>query len=208
VLLLSKTNIAGYNSPLSGAGTILIIAGIAVVLFLLRRHPPEVRALGVLCAFLVCTAGFGTQYLLWVLPLAFVLSGEKWRTWYAITAAGWAAVFYLPPFTPTNSYNFLRGLSWLPAAMLIALIYEQFRSKPDELAAVPETPARDPVPAEDPVGMPLAFPPVAGLSSEDVPAANLAAGEPAGGYHGGTHRASLESPRRIASAETSWQERG
>jgi Glycosyltransferase family 87 len=187
VLLLSKTNIAGYYSPLSSTGTALIIIGVAVALYLLRRRPPEVRALGALCAILICTAGFGAQYLLWVLPLAFAISGEKWRTWYTITAAGWAAVFYLPPFTPTNSYGFLRGLSWLPAAMLVALLYEQLRGKPDELSVIPEPPARDPVPADSQVGMPLSFPPVAGLPSEDVSAASLGTGGPPGGYEGGPH---------------------
>lgn len=172
VLLLSKTNIAGYYSPLSSTGTAFIIIGVAVALYLLRRHPPEMRALGALCAVLICTAGFGPQYLLWVLPLAFALSSDKWRNWYVAAAAGWAAIFYLPPFTPDNSYGFLRGLSWFPAALLVAIFYEVYRQKPDELSSVPEAPLRDPVPADTEVGMPLSFPPVASLPSEDVSAAS------------------------------------
>ena len=127
-------NAAGYYSPLAGPGSLLVIAGGAIALWLLRRHPPEVRSLGILAAFLVCTAGFGVQYLMWVLPLVIALSG-RWRSQYAIAAAGWAAVAYLAPFGRFGTLQYLRGLSWLPAGLLVAVIVEQVRRRPGELRA-------------------------------------------------------------------------
>ena len=125
---------AGYNSPISRVATVLIVAGVGVTLWLLRRHPPEVRALGTLCAILLCTAGFGTQYLFWIVPLTFALSG-RWREGYAVTAGGWAALAYLAPFGTQNTRVYLVGLSWAPAVTLVGIIYEQVRRKPQPLHA-------------------------------------------------------------------------
>jgi hypothetical protein len=133
---------AGYNSPLSGLASLFIVPSVAAILWLLRRHPPEARALGGLAAVLVCTAGFGTQYLFWVLPLAIALSA-RWRNQYVIAASAWAALFYLTPSATTGSRDYLIGLSWLPAAVLVAIIAEQVRSRPGELASGPGLPAAD-----------------------------------------------------------------
>ncbi len=122
---------AGYNSPVSRLATVFIVAGVAVTLWLLRRHPPEVRALGALCAILLCTAGFGNQYLFWVLPLTFALSG-RWREGYALAAGAWAAIAYLSPFGPQTRV-YLTGLSWVPFVMLAGIVYEQVRHKPNQL---------------------------------------------------------------------------
>lgn len=129
---------AGYGSPLSVAGFIFAVAGVAAVLWLLRRHPPEVRALGALAAVLVGTAGFGIQYLLWVLPLTIALSG-RWRSPYAIAAAAWAAVAYLSPFGPIANRDFLTGFSWVLAGLLIAIIVEQIRREPVPAPAADRT---------------------------------------------------------------------
>ncbi|GGM13699.1 glycosyltransferase family 87 protein [Nakamurella endophytica] len=115
----------GYQSPLGPVGSLLLLAGVAATLYLLRRRPPEVRALGVLCAALVCTAGFGTQYLMWVLPWMFALSGPV-RLGYAVVAGGWAALAYLLPEAP--HVELLRWLSWLPWALLGVALLEQFRA--------------------------------------------------------------------------------
>ncbi len=133
---------AGYNSPLSALASLFIVPSVAATLWLLRRHPPEARALGGLAAVLVCTAGFGVQYLFWVLPLAIALSA-RWRNQYVIAASAWAALFYLTPLGTAASRGYLIGLSWLPAALLVALIAEQVRSRPAELASGPVLPAAD-----------------------------------------------------------------
>jgi hypothetical protein len=131
---------AGYNSSLSGVGSLLVVAGVAIILWLLRRRPPEVRALGALAAVLLCTAGFGTQYLLWVAPLTIALVGRR-RNEYMIAATAWAAIFYLSPFGPFVTLDYLIGLSWLPAAILVAIIAAQVRGKPAELAGGADLPA-------------------------------------------------------------------
>jgi Glycosyltransferase family 87 len=151
-------NAAGYYSPLAGIGSVLVVAGVAAALWLLRHHPPDVRMLGVLAAFCVCTAGFGVQYLMWVLPLAIVLS-DRWRLPYVIAAAGWAAIAYLAPFGPVATLQYLRGLSWLPAGLLLAIIVEQVRRPPagqraeSGLAAAVEIPVTGLTPDRVPVTM-------------------------------------------------------
>jgi hypothetical protein len=121
---LGHPQIAGYDSSISPVASSLIALGVIVTLILLRNRPPEARALGVLCAILICTAGFGTQYLLWPLPLMIALSGPS-RNAYVIAASWWAAVFYVSLAQAANTVSFLRGLSWLPAAMLLAILIEQ-----------------------------------------------------------------------------------
>jgi hypothetical protein len=124
---------AGYGSPLSGGASLLTVAGVAAALWLLRRHPPEVRALGALAAVLICTAGFGTQYLFWVLPLTIALSA-RWRNHYVIGATVWASLAYLTPFGAILTRDCLIGLSWLLAGLLVAIIVEQVRREPGEPA--------------------------------------------------------------------------
>jgi len=118
---------------------VLIAIGVATTLWLLRNREPEVRVLGVLCAVLVCTSGFGPQYLLWVLPLMLALSGPV-RVGYVLAAAGWAAIFHLSPMvTPAANTYTLRGVSWLPAALLLAVVIQLVR---DRIGLRAEPPAR------------------------------------------------------------------
>jgi hypothetical protein len=145
---------SGYTSSLGPLATVFIVIGIAVVLWTLRRRPPEVRALGVLCAILLCTAGFGPQYLMWVLPLASALAGSI-RTWYVVAASGWAALFYLHPLLPTAFTYTLRGLSWLPAAVLLAVLLELVRGRDDPgRHAVGDRTDADDAAAADPSSLP------------------------------------------------------
>lgn len=134
----------GYSSSLGPIGSVLIVVGVAVVLWLLRRRTPEVRVLGALCALLVCTAGFGPQYLMWVLPLMFALAGPI-RNAYAVAAGGWLAVFYLRPLIKAANDYTLRGMSFLPAALLLAVLIELVRQP---IGVVP--PADEPGTAADP----------------------------------------------------------
>lgn len=127
-LLSTGLKTSHYDSSLGPIGSLLIAVGVAITLWLLRKSAPEVRALGVLCAVLVCTAGFGSQYLLWVLPLMMALSGPI-RAGYVVAAAGWAAIFYLTPLTTAANGYTLRGLSWLPAALLLMVLIELVRNR-------------------------------------------------------------------------------
>jgi hypothetical protein len=163
----------GYDSQLSGIGSLLIVAGVAITLWLLRRHPPEARALGALAAVLVCTAGFGNQYLFWVLPLVVALSA-RWRNQYAIAASVWAAIAYLNPFGTLGTREYLIGLSWLPAAFLVAVIAEQVRRKPSQLAGEPGLPADAPTAdlPHRPAMAHAAAGPRIGEADKDVPAAS------------------------------------
>ena len=147
---------AGYDSKLSAPATILIVAGVATALWLFRRHPPEARALAALCAVLACTAGFGIQYLFWVLPLTIALAGAG-RYWYAAMASGWAAIAYLLPFGTYATPVWLTGLSWLPASALVAVIVEQYRMPArigTERRLVPALPASPYAPRPDMAAVP------------------------------------------------------
>ncbi len=125
LLQTGHPHVAGYGSPMGPVGSKLGLVGVAITLTLVRRRPPEARALCALAAVLVCTAGFGPQYLMWVLPLAIAVSSRR-REWYAVAAAGWAGIFYLSAIPgPGVSAAYLRGLSWLPASLLVMLIAEQ-----------------------------------------------------------------------------------
>lgn len=126
VISIGVPGTAGYASSLGPLATVFIAVGVALTLWLLRRRPPEVRALGVLSAVLLCTAGFGPQYLLWVLPLGMALAGPI-RTWYVLSATSWVALFYLAPLRGAETTGTLRGLSFLPAAVLLALLIELVR---------------------------------------------------------------------------------
>lgn len=143
---LGHKGMLGYASSLGPLGSALIAVGVATTLWLLRNRDTGVRVLGVLCAVLVCTSGFGPQYLLWVLPLMMALSGPV-RTWYAVAAAGWAAIFYLSPF-PNASINVytLRGLSWLPATVLLLALIQLVRDHIGDRQVAPG--ASDALPAE------------------------------------------------------------
>ena len=143
----------GYSSSLGPIGSALIAAGVAVTLWLLRRRPPEVRALGTLCAVLVCTAGFGPQYLMWVLPLTLALVGPV-RTAYVVAASGWVAVFYLRPLIRAANDYTLRGLSFLPAALLLAVLIELVRSVGVPPSADAAEPGSEPERLPEPEGPP------------------------------------------------------
>ena len=140
IISLGVKNVSQYDSSLAPVGSLLIAAGVTVTLWLLRRSAPEVRALGVLCAVLICTAGFGYQYLLWMLPLMMALSGPI-RTWYVVAAGGWAAIAYLQPLIPAANGYTLRGLSWLPATLLLMALIELVKNRVSRTGEAPNSPA-------------------------------------------------------------------
>lgn len=127
-------DLARYNSPLSSLSSVLMAVSVILVLVLLRRRAPEIRAMAALSAVLIVTSGFGTQYLMWTLPLIVALS-DRWRFTYILTAGSWAAINYLSPAAKSVRDPFLAGLSWLPATILFLVIAEQV--KKDGLVSLP-----------------------------------------------------------------------
>jgi hypothetical protein len=137
-LALHHRSSGGYLPAVGAVGAALVVIGVAVTLYLLRHHPPEVRALGVLSAALAATAGFGNQYLMWVLPLAIALAG-RWRYGYVLAATAWDGIAYLMVSSPSARLTATRLLSWLVAAMLVGLIVEQVR-RPQPASVSPRRP--------------------------------------------------------------------
>lgn len=119
-------DLARYNSPLSTLSSVMMAISVIVVLLLLRKRAPEIRAMAALSAVLIVTSGFGTQYLMWSLPLIVAIS-DRWRFTYILTAGGWAATSYLSPAAKSVLDPFLAGLSWLPATVLFLVIAEQIK---------------------------------------------------------------------------------
>jgi hypothetical protein len=67
-------------------GSLVLYAGIVVVtLFCLRRATPPQLALAIVLTFYLLTPGFGTQYLVWVVPLA-LLADTTWGLVYSAVA--------------------------------------------------------------------------------------------------------------------------
>lgn len=129
----------GYDARIGTIGAALALGCVCLTLYLLRRHPPEVRALGALCAALVGAAGFGAQYMMWVLPLTIALAGG-WRYAYVLAASAWDGIAYLMRSLPGPQLTATRLLSWVVAATLVGLIVEQVRRDPN--LALPVTPDR------------------------------------------------------------------
>ncbi len=89
------THAAEALSPsLAKAGTVLLVLALLGAAFLWRRADPADLTVALLLAFLVVTARFGNQYLLWVLPYLIARPSRGSRA--AIVAmTAWAAVGYL-----------------------------------------------------------------------------------------------------------------
>ena len=81
--------------PTTGAiGSVVLIAGLAAVVWIWRRADPLTFTVAVLLAFLICTHRLGAQYLLF--PLPYLFARPTRGTWYATTAAViWSAIGYL-----------------------------------------------------------------------------------------------------------------
>ncbi|MDP9334713.1 MAG: DUF2029 domain-containing protein, partial [Actinomycetota bacterium] len=98
VRMVSGERIVGYTGALQvreqRVAVVLFVLALPAVLWVWRRAAPGVFMLAVLFMFLVTTAGFGTQYLYWPLPLA-IAYGTR-RTWlYIWPAALLVASLYL-----------------------------------------------------------------------------------------------------------------
>jgi hypothetical protein len=112
--------IVGMASRVGRLGSLLTAAAAAAVVVLLRRLDMQGRSLAVLSVFLIVTAGFGTQYLLWPVPLLIAL-GSWSRIPYALVAGGYAAVTYLIAL-PHDYHYPLPQIVILSALAIVALI--------------------------------------------------------------------------------------
>jgi hypothetical protein len=109
-----------------GLIAVLVTLGLVLVVFWSRLDGAELTA-ALILAFLVVTAGFGSQYLLW--PAALLMITGGWRAWVYLTlAAGYAVFFYLVFFPgPTIAGEHLLVYGSIPviAAALLALPWER-----------------------------------------------------------------------------------
>jgi Glycosyltransferase family 87 len=113
VVTSGRTTAVGYNTTVGHIGSALAVVAVVIVLVVFRDRPMEVRAMVVLSAFLVATAGFGTQYLLWPLPLMFAVGGIP-------------RIAYLAHWPTLLEQGFLAGFSWLVIATLVWSIWDAY----------------------------------------------------------------------------------
>jgi hypothetical protein len=98
---------------------VLVALGLVVLVFWPRLNGVELTA-ALMLAFLVVTAGFGSQYLLW--PVALLMITGGWRAWvYLPLAAGYAVFFYLV-YLPAPSIAADRVLVWGSVLVIAAAL--------------------------------------------------------------------------------------
>jgi Glycosyltransferase family 87 len=128
-----------------GLIAVLVALGLVVLVFCSRLDGVELTAALVL-AFLVVTAGFGSQYLLW--PAALLMITGGWRAWLYLTlAAGYAVFFYLVYFPGPTVAGFrvlVYGSLPVIAAALLALPWERLRPAAGEPAKATFRPSTPP----------------------------------------------------------------
>jgi hypothetical protein len=119
-----------------GLIAVLVVLALVVAVFWPRLDGVELTA-ALMLAFLVVTAGFGVQYLLWPAALLIVTGG--WRAWVYLTFAAGYAVFYYLVFLPAPRMATDRLLVYgsvvVIAAALLALPWERLR--PESLETPP-----------------------------------------------------------------------
>ena len=109
----------------------LVALAMVLLAFWTRLDGVELTA-ALMLAFLVVTAGFGVQYLLW--PAALLMIGGGWRAWLYLTLAAGYAVFhylvFLPAPTLATDHLLVYGSVLVIAAALLALPWERLRPEP------------------------------------------------------------------------------
>lgn len=118
----------GYGSRFGHPGSLFTALVVIAAIILLRHRTVEERALAALAGALVVSAGFGVQYLLWVLPLAAAISAPAALAGYVIAATFYCGLFYLRVLRPSVN-GYLDGLSWLVIYLLAALVYDVWRRR-------------------------------------------------------------------------------
>ncbi|HST65018.1 MAG TPA: glycosyltransferase 87 family protein [Mycobacteriales bacterium] len=131
----------GYRGPgvdtVQHVGTVVTLVAVAAAVARFRRAGAVPLTAAVLLTFLVVTAGFGPQYLLWPLPFVLLLRRRTGLV-FAVAASLYAAYAYwlVADGTPVRSDTLNHLLQWasLPVIAAAAL-------------ALPWSRAREPVPA-------------------------------------------------------------
>ena len=120
---LGVRHVGGYGTEVGHISSVLTGLAVIATLIVFRRRAATTRAAMVLAAFLIVTAAFGSQYLLWPLPLMFVGVNSR-RLWYTTAAAFWASISYL---SKVSAISFLAGLSWLVIVLLAVVLVNAYR---------------------------------------------------------------------------------
>jgi hypothetical protein len=123
------------SPSIAKAGTILLVCALLSAACLWRRADPADLTVALLLAFLVATARFGSQYLLWALP--YLVARPTRRAWPATLAmTAWAGFGYLFMMR-LNHDDWLAAHGWwsfssavVVVAMLFALPWERRDRRP------------------------------------------------------------------------------
>jgi len=126
LILNGVPRIVGYNSRVGRLGAVLTAAAAVAVVVLLRRRDMQARGLAVLSTFLIVTAGFGVQYLLWPVPLLIAV-GSWSRIPYVLLAGVYTAVTYLIQLPYGYPLARMAALSLLVIAALIGVLVDAAR---------------------------------------------------------------------------------
>ncbi|HEY0542435.1 MAG TPA: glycosyltransferase 87 family protein [Actinoallomurus sp.] len=112
------------SSPIAHAGMILLLAALAGAGYLWRRADPVDLTAALLMAFLLVTARFGTQYLLWVMP--YLISRPTRATLPAAAAmSAWAAAGYLH-FLQLHGYTWSELHAWWAFSSDVVIVFMAF----------------------------------------------------------------------------------
>jgi hypothetical protein len=138
------------SPSLAKAGTILLVIALLVAAYLWRRADPADLTIALLMAFLLVTARFGSQYLLWALPYL-IARPTRGSTTAILAMSLWAAFGYLHMMRLTHD-GWLAAHDWwsysstvVVLCMLVALPWSR-RTHP-ERPPVPEEDTLRPAPA-------------------------------------------------------------
>ncbi len=103
----------------AGIGALLTILALATTMYMWRRADPVDLTAAVLTVFLVVTAGFGSQYLLW--PVPFLIARPTRMTFIGTIAASvWATFGYLQLTLSDGTYQREHQL-WVNCSVLVIL---------------------------------------------------------------------------------------
>lgn len=132
--LSGMPGIVGTASRVGRLGSLLAAAAAVAVVVLLRRRDMQARGLAVLSAFLIVTAGFGVQYLMWPVPLLIAV-GSWSRVPYVLSAGAYAAVTYLIALPYGYPLVRIATLSALAIVALIGVLIDVAQQRRDPAAA-------------------------------------------------------------------------
>lgn len=109
--------------PIQHVGTVLTVVAVAAAAVCFWRAGAVVLTAAVLLAFLVVTAGFGVQYLLWPIPYVLLLRRRSGLVFAGLASLYAGYVYYLVANgTPTLSMLQVRWQQWASLAVIAAAV--------------------------------------------------------------------------------------